>query len=110
MKIYVPHFEELRKEVLKIVSKGLLEQMGVKTDLLLLDKGEISREEFRCDWRKFLENLNPEILDLSLIDLNDIVDDYFDIKPPFESGEKKRKEFPDAFIANQIRKRFGKVR
>jgi hypothetical protein len=59
-------------------------------------------------WRKFLENLNPEILDLSLIDLNDIVDDYFDIKPPFESGEKKRKEFPDAFIANQIRKRFGK--
>ena len=41
--------------------------------------------------RKFLENLNTEILDLSFIYLNDIVDDYFDIKPPFESVEKKRK-------------------
>lgn len=100
-------FRGLRKEVLKIVSKGLLEQMGVKTDLLLLDK-EKYQEKSLDVWRKFLENLNPEILDLSLIDLNDIVDDYFDIKPPFESGEKKRKEFPDAFIANQIRKRFGK--
>lgn len=100
-------FRGLRKEVLKIVSKGLLEQIGVKTDLLLLDK-EKYQEKSLDVWRKFLENLNPEILDLSLIDLNDIVDDYFDIKPPFESGEKKRKEFPDAFIANQIRKRFGK--
>ena len=100
-------FRGLRKEVLKIVSKGLLEQMGVKTDLLLLDK-EKYQEKSLDVWRKFLENLNPEILDLSLIDLNDLVDDYFDIKPPFESGEKKRKEFPDAFIANQIRKRFGK--
>lgn len=100
-------FRGLRKEVLKIVSKGLLEQIGVKTDLLLLDK-EKYQEKSLDVWRKFLENLNPEILDLSLIDLNDIVDDYFDIKPPFEFGEKKRKEFPDAFIANQIRKRFGK--
>lgn len=100
-------FRGLRKEVLKIVSKGLLEQIGVKTDLLLLDK-EKYQEKSLDVWRKFLENLNPEILDLSLIDLNDIVDDYFDIKPLFESGEKKRKEFPDAFIANQIRKRFGK--
>lgn len=28
--------------------------------------------------------------------------------PPFENSDKKRKEFPDAFIANQIRERFGK--
>lgn len=100
-------FRGLRKDVLKMVSKGLLEQIGIKTDLLLLDK-EKYQEKSLDVWRKFLENLNPEILDLSLIDLNDIVDDYFDTKPPFESKEKKRKEFPDAFIANQIRKRFGK--
>ena len=58
-------------------------------------------------WKKFLEKLNPEILNLSLVDLDGIVSDYFAINPPFESSEKKRKEFPDAFIANQIRKRFG---
>lgn len=60
--------------------------------MLLLDK-EKYQEKSLDVWRKFLENLNPEILDLSLIDLNDIVDDYFDIKPPFESGEKKERNF-----------------
>lgn len=51
--------------------------------------------------------INAEILDTELIHLDEIIDDYFDINPPFEEGEKKRKEFPDAFIANQIRNRFG---
>ena len=49
-------FRGLRKEVLKIVSKGLLEQIGVKTDLLLLDK-EKYQEKSLDVWRKFLENL-----------------------------------------------------
>ena len=34
------------------------------------------------------------------------MDDYFYVNAPFENSEKKRKEFPDAFIANQIRERF----
>lgn len=50
-----------------------------------------------------------EILGIDLINLESIIDDYFEINPPFEDGEKKRKEFPDAFIANQIRKRFGEA-
>lgn len=29
--------------------------------------------------------------------------------PPFENSEKKKSEFPDAFIAQQIRKRFGET-
>lgn len=52
-------------------------------------------------------DIDAEILGTDLIDLDTILDDYFEIKPPFEEGEKKRKEFPDAFIANQVRKRFG---
>lgn len=35
------------------------------------------------------------------------MDDYFSICPPFENSEKKRKEFPDAFIAEEIKNRFG---
>lgn len=51
--------------------------------------------------------MDAEILDTCKIDLDAIIDDYFEIRAPFQTGEKKRKEFPDAFIANQIRERFG---
>ena len=38
-----------------------------------------------------------------------VLGDYFETKPPFENSEKKKSEFPDAFIAQQIRKRFGET-
>lgn len=57
----------------------------------------------------FIREINAEILDTDLINLETIIDDYFEINPPFEEGEKKRKEFPDAFIADQIRKHFGET-
>lgn len=100
-------FRELRKKALSIASEGLLEQVGIKLDALFLNKIEY-QEKCLGVWNKFLESLKPEIMDLSLVDLKGIVDDYFEFNPPFENSEKKRKEFPDAFIANQIRERFGK--
>ena len=100
-------FRELRKKALNIASEGLLEQVGIKPDALFLNKIEY-QEKCLDVWNKFLESLKPEIMDLSLVDFKGIVDDYFELNPPFENGEKKRKEFPDAFIANQIRERFGK--
>lgn len=57
----------------------------------------------------FLRTINAEILGADLIDVSLILGDYFGTKPPFENGEKKKSEFPDAFIAQQIRKRFGET-
>ena len=48
-----------------------------------------------------------ERLDTGSINLEEILEDYFAVRPPFENSEKKRKEFPDAFIAEEIRKHFG---
>ena len=56
---------------------------------------------------KFLEDCEVERLDTGSINLEEILEDYFAVRPPFENSEKKRKEFPDAFIAEEIRKRFG---
>ena len=98
-------FRGLRKDLINGVSDKFLEEIGIKTDLLMLNKEEYRTKSLEM-WKKFLKKLNPEILNLSLVDLDGIVSDYFAINPPFESSEKKRKEFPDAFIANQIRKRF----
>lgn len=57
----------------------------------------------------FLRTINAEILGADLIDVSLILGDYFGTKPPFENSEKKKSEFPDAFIAQQIRKRFGET-
>lgn len=54
----------------------------------------------------FLNKLNIEILDSSNVDVEKIFQDYFSYYPPFENNDKKRKEFPDAFIAAEIRERF----
>ena len=57
----------------------------------------------------FLRTINAEILGTDLIDVGLVLSDYFGTNPPFENGEKKKSEFPDAFIAQQIRKRFGET-
>ena len=57
----------------------------------------------------FLRTINTEILGADLIDVGLVLGDYFETKPPFENSEKKKSEFPDAFIAQQIRKRFGET-
>ena len=74
----------------------------VKFNDELVSKGEEMFDDF-------LRTINAEILDADLIDVGLILDDYFETKPPFENGEKKKSEFPDAFIAQQIRKRFGET-
>lgn len=68
----------------------------------LISKGEEMFDDF-------LRTINAEILGADLIDVGLILGDYFGTKPPFENSEKKKSEFPDAFIAQQIRKRFGET-
>lgn len=98
---------KLRADVLKTSSEEFLVQVGLHVPLQIIEKKQCE-EKSRNAWKEFVASLNPEILDTSLIDLDAILDDYFSFNPPFENSDRKRKEFPDAFIANQIRQRFGK--
>lgn len=100
---------KLRAEVLQESTEYLINYVGLSR-LLEISKDKdalIPKSEELFD--NFLTDINAEILGIDLINLESIIDDYFEINPPFEDGEKKRKEFPDAFIANQIRKRFGEA-
>ena len=100
--------KEVRKavsELRKTVDDNALEIVGLKEYTSIPPKdvvmnGLISRFE------GYIQSLKPEILDVSTINVEKIMDDYFKFNPPFENSEKKRKEFPDAFIADQIRVRF----
>ncbi len=98
---------KLRADALKTATDYQIKQLGLGHILnLSTNKAEISQKSIDL-LHKYIADLDAEILDTSKIDLDAIIDDYFEIRAPFQTGEKKRKEFPDAFIANQIRERFG---
>lgn len=98
---------KLRADALKTATDYQIKQLGLGHILdLSTDKAEISQKSIDL-LHKYIADLDAEILDTSKIDLDAIIDDYFEIRAPFQTGEEKRKEFPDAFIANQIRERFG---
>lgn len=97
---------KLRTDILKTASEEYIKQVGLDTLLQILNKQEI-RNKSQSEWEKYIKKINPEIMDNTSIDLDKIISDYFNFNPPFENNDKKRKEFPDAFIANQIRERFG---
>ena len=96
-----------RKKALEESTEYLISYIGMQ-DLISLKKDKESAINKGIElFREFIKNTQAEILGAELIDIEKIIEDYFEIQPPFEKGEKKRKEFPDAFIAYQIRRRFG---
>lgn len=53
-------------------------------------------------FEEYINDKNVIIIDNDMINLNKVLDDYFNIKPPFEKT-KKRNEFKDAFIINGLK-------
>lgn len=98
-----------RAAALEESTEHLISTIGLGEILrIVTNKGElISKGEEMFD--DFLRTINTEILGADLIDVGLVLGDYFETKPPFENSEKKKSEFPDAFIAQQIRKRFGET-
>ena len=61
----------------------------------------------RSYFDSFLESLNPTEISAVSVDVEKIIADYFQLNPPFENKETKKNEFPDAIIAEQIKKHFS---
>lgn len=97
---------KLRKEYLDVFPEQYLVDIGMKMYLRIPQKEE-SCDRAKNVFHNFLENCKVETLSTDSINLEAIIEDYFSVRPPFENGEKKRKEFPDAFIAQEIKNHFG---
>ena len=97
---------KLRNEYLDILPEQYLTDIGMGIYVQIPDKKTI-HQSAKDIFAKFLEDCKVERLDTGSINLEEILEDYFAVRPPFENSEKKRKEFPDAFIAEEIRRRFG---
>lgn len=97
-----------RKDALKMSSQFFIENIGLNR---LLETDKTNNDDYINNsvklFERFIEDINAEIIGAEFIDIGKVLDDYFEINPPFEQNEKKRKEFPDAFIISQIQNRFG---
>ena len=73
---------------------------------------EYDEEELKGKCLEILDNyvhsIAEEILDISSVNIGALFNDYFEMKPPFEDKKKKKSEFPDACIIQEIKNRFDK--
>lgn len=99
--------QKAKSDMRKIATKQMMEHIGLSDLLEISVDKDLVRTKSIDLLNKYIEDIDAEIMDTKQIDWEAIIEDYFEIRPPFQQGEKKRKEFPDAFIAEQIRKRFG---
>lgn len=97
---------KLRKEYLDLLPEQYLTDIGMGL-YVQIPKKEPIHQRAKEVFERFLNDCKVERLDTSSINLENILENYFAVCPPFENSEKKRKEFPDAFIAEEIKKRFG---
>lgn len=101
-------YKEVRNTITKLrktVDKDALEIAGLKK-YTAIPARETIINSLVDRFERYIQSLNPEIFDTESIDVELILDDYFEFNAPFENSDKKRNEFPDAFITNQIRSRF----
>ncbi len=56
------------------------------------------RQAFQKRFGEFCKKLNIEVIAVSKVSLERVMDDYFEERPPFAAG-KKKSEFADAFAA-----------
>ena len=97
---------KLRKEYLDILPEQYLVDIGMEIYVQIPNKEEVYNQANNVFYN-FLEDCKVERLDIDSINLETIIEDYFSVRPPFENSERKRKEFPDAFIAQEIKNHFG---
>ncbi|MEP1490398.1 MAG: PIN domain-containing protein [Algibacter sp.] len=64
---------------------------------------ENAKKEIQEKFHQVIDEFKIEIIDSSIADIKEILDDYFETNPPFKDGLKKS-EFPDALSINAIKK------
>jgi hypothetical protein len=65
-------------------------------------KAEQLQEVFRAEFESFCTRCKIEVISTGTVEVNDVLDRYFEHRPPFGSGKKKA-EFPDAIAAAALK-------
>lgn len=67
------------------------------------DIKEKAKSEIQEKFHQIIDKYKIEIVDTSIADIKEVLDDYFKTNPPFKDGLKKN-EFPDALSINAVKK------
>lgn len=106
------HIADQVKKICRIMQKARAAALEESTEHLIrtIGLGEILRIVTNKDeliskgeemFDDFLRTINAEILGVDLIDVGLILGDYFETKPPFENGEKKKVSFQTHLLLNR---------
>lgn len=101
----ISEFKKARKEILKHISPTIVKDTSLSPIFELPCKTTIE-ETALTNFQEFLEAANVICLDNKGIDIDAILDDYFNGNAPFENKEAKKYEFPDSFIISKLKKEF----
>ena len=64
---------------------------------------ENAKKEIQEKFHQVIDEFKIEIIDSSIADIKEVLEDYFETNPPFKEGLKKN-EFPDSLSINAIKK------
>lgn len=79
----------------------------LNTALDIKDFEEKMVEESENKFREFIEFFTNELNTDFNYDVNEILNDYFNLLPPFEDKKNKKNEFPDALILQNLKNKFS---
>jgi PIN domain-containing protein len=92
----VGHLKTFQKQ-LKVRCIGLEPFVAAKARVSVEDAQNDALKQLRAFW----ENAKIEMVPIFNVDVEKVFNDYFAVKPPFGTGDKKA-EFPDAFAAQAL--------
>lgn len=94
------------KEMRKLISPSILKETTFAQCYQIPEN--IGFEDLAVDkFNEYIKDLQFTILDSAGVEINQIMDDYFQFRPPFENNEKKKNEFPDAIMIAKIKNEFS---
>jgi hypothetical protein len=102
-------FKKAQEEASKALSQNIL----LNFSSLLSKKGRKEEKEKVTNliikmFRDFLKDSGAMDLDNNGVNIDEILDNYFDSKPSFEAKQEKKYEFPDAIIISKLKNQFSK--
>jgi len=103
----INELKKARKEISKNISPAIVKDTSLSTIFELPCQNTIE-EIALTNFREFLEVSKVTCLDNKGVDIDGILEDYFNANAPFDTKEAKKYEFPDAFIISKLKKEFYK--
>ena len=108
VKAMMKEMKSSRKDYLGKIKQELWVNAGAK-EYIFIPIGDDIANKMIDIFTQYLKDIDAEIIKTEDVNIQEILDDYFSFSAPFENNDKKRKEFPDAFIASQIRASFPEL-